>query len=70
MELCPSTLATADAWALACRDLRRKGRPIASQDLWIVASCQEHGALLFSLHEHLDQVDGLRVIRCWAEALP
>ena len=70
VELCPTTLATADAYGLAYRDLRRKGRPIPSNDLWIAASCLEHGALLFSFDQHFEQVDGLRVIRSWAEALP
>lgn len=52
------------------RDLRRKGRPIPSHDLRIAASCLERGALLFSFDRHFDQVDGLRVLRRWAEALP
>lgn len=70
VELCTSTLATADAYALVYRNLRRMGRPIPSNDLWIAASCLEHGALLFSFDEHFDRVDGLRVIRSWSEALP
>ncbi len=70
VQLCATTLATADAYGLAYRDLRRKGRPIPSNDLWIAAGCLEHGALLFSFDQHFDQVDGLRVIRSWAEALP
>lgn len=69
-ELCPITLATADAYALAYRDLRRKGRPIPSNGLWIAASCLERGALLFSFDQHFEQVDGLRLIRRWEEALP
>jgi tRNA(fMet)-specific endonuclease VapC len=63
-------MATADAYALIYRSLRRQGRPIPTNDLWIAASCLEHGAVLFSLDAHFDQVDGLRRIRCWAEALP
>jgi tRNA(fMet)-specific endonuclease VapC len=63
-------MATADAYALIYRTLRSKGRPIPTNDLWIAASCLEHGAVLFSLDAHFAQVDGLRWIRCWAEALP
>lgn len=70
VELCPLTLATADAYGLIYRDLRRKGRPIPSNDMWVAASCLERGALLFSFDRHFDQVDGLRLISCWAEALP
>jgi len=70
VELSPTTLATADAYALIYRDLRRKGRPIPTNDIWIAASALEHGALLLSFDQHFEQVDGLRVIRSWAEALP
>lgn len=34
------------------RFLRQQGTPIPSNDLWIAASCLEHGALLFSLDAH------------------
>ena len=70
VELCPCTLATADAYAQIYRDLRRKGQPIPTNDIWIGASCLEMGAVLFSFDKHFDQVNGLRVIRSWAEALP
>ena len=63
-------MATADAYALIYRTLRRKGRSIPTNDLWIAASCLEHGAVLFSLDAHFEQVDGLGQIRRWAEALP
>jgi len=68
--LCPCSLATADTDSLIYRDLRRKGRPIPSNDIWIAASALERGAALFSFDEHFQQVDGLRVVRSWAEALP
>lgn len=66
----PVSLATADAYALIYRNLRRVGRPIPTNDLWIAASCLEHGAVLLSFGTHFEQVDGLRLIREWADALP
>lgn len=63
-------MATADAYALIYRNLRRQGRPIPANDLWIAASCMGHGAILFSFDAHFEQVDGLRLIRQWTEALP
>jgi tRNA(fMet)-specific endonuclease VapC len=63
-------MATADAYALIYRTLRKQGWPIPTKDLWIAASCLEHGSVLFSLDAHFDRVDGLRRIRCWAEVLP
>lgn len=68
--VCASTIATADAYALIYRQLRRAGNPIPTNDIWIAASCQEHGAVLFSYDQHFDAIDGFRVIRTWAEALP
>ena len=70
MSVCANGLATADSYALIDRDLRRQGRPIPTNDIWIAACCLEHGAVLFSLDQHFEQVAGLRVIRSWAEALP
>ncbi|MCP9809050.1 type II toxin-antitoxin system VapC family toxin [Cyanobium sp. HWJ4-Hawea] len=67
---CPSSLATADTYALVYRDLRSKGRPIPTNDIWIAASAMEMGSILCSFDEHFQQVDGLRIIRSWAEALP
>lgn len=63
-------MATADAYGLIHRNLRLRGRPIPANDLWIAASCLEHGAALFSFDAHFEQVDGLRLIRQWANALP
>lgn len=63
-------MATADAYGLIYRNLKRRGRPIPANDLWIAASCLEHGAALFSFDAHFEQVDGLRLIRRWADALP
>jgi len=70
VNLCDSSLTTADHYALIYRDLRRSGKPIPTNDIWIAASCLERGALLFTFDQHFEQIAGLRVIRSWAEALP
>jgi predicted nucleic acid-binding protein len=54
---------------LIYRSLRQQGAAIPSNDLWIAASCLEHGALLFSLDAHFERVPGLRLVRSWAEVL-
>jgi predicted nucleic acid-binding protein len=59
----------ADAYALIYRQLRRKGQPIPTNDIWIGASCLEHGAVLFSFDQHFEAIEGLRVVRSWSEAL-
>lgn len=70
VKLCPCSLATADAYALIYKDLRSKGKPIPTNDIWIAASAMEMGSSLFSFDAHFRQVEGLRVIRSWADALP
>lgn len=66
----PLTLATADRYALVYAALRRAGRPIPTNDLWIAASCLEHGAALLTSDAHFREVGGLRVGAQLAEFLP
>lgn len=70
VEVVPIGLETADSYGLLYRSLRQQGTPIPSNDLWIAASCLEHGAVLFSLDAHFERVPGLGLVRCWAEVLP
>ncbi|HYX24501.1 MAG TPA: PIN domain-containing protein [Thermoanaerobaculia bacterium] len=39
--------------------LRRKGRPIPENDLWIAASARRHGLTLASRDSHFEHVEGL-----------
>lgn len=41
--------------------LKRKGRPIPENDIWIAAQCLEHGWTLATDDEHFTYVDGLAV---------
>jgi predicted nucleic acid-binding protein len=50
---------TADYYARAFQSLRRRGRPIPTNDLWIAATAQEQGYSLFSYDEHFQAVEGL-----------
>lgn len=56
----PITDATAEWFAEIKQGLRRRGRPIPINDVWIAASCMEHGAVILTLDAHFDAVDGLR----------
>jgi predicted nucleic acid-binding protein len=60
VKVVPCTAATADLYALVYAALRRKGQPIPTNDLWIAASCLEHGAALLTLDVHFKNIDGLR----------
>jgi tRNA(fMet)-specific endonuclease VapC len=56
----PITDETAEWFAEVKQGLRRRGRPIPINDVWIAASCMEHGAFILTLDAHFDAVDGLR----------
>lgn len=51
--------ATAEIYARLRLDLKRKGRPIPENDLWIAAACVENEMPLATLDAHFQQVDGL-----------
>ncbi len=51
--------ATADRFARIATSLRRKGRPIPTNDIWIAAHAMEAGADLLSSDAHFGAVDGL-----------
>lgn len=55
----PITRATAEWFAQIKQQLRRKGRPIPINDVWIAAVCMEHGAAILSEDGHFAQIDGL-----------
>lgn len=52
---------TADYYAAVYKALRGKGRPIPTNDMWIAATALQHGAALFSVDAHFDQIDGVVV---------
>jgi tRNA(fMet)-specific endonuclease VapC len=55
----PVTGETAEWFAEIKNQLRKKGKPIPTNDVWIAASCLEHGARLISYDGHFREIDGL-----------
>ena len=43
-------------------ELKQKGRPIPTNDIWIAALCRQHSMPLLSRDRHFDLVPGLRRI--------
>ena len=54
---------TATIYAQTKLALKRKGRPIPTNDLWIAAQCIEHSWILVTEDTDFDYVDGLRLER-------
>jgi predicted nucleic acid-binding protein len=53
---------TTHSYALIGLELKKKGKPIPTNDLWIAALCRQHSFPLLSRDRHFDLVSGLRRI--------
>jgi tRNA(fMet)-specific endonuclease VapC len=51
---------TTHSYAEIALELRRAGKPIPANDLWISALCRQHSLPLVSRDRHFDAVAGLR----------
>jgi tRNA(fMet)-specific endonuclease VapC len=50
---------TAEHYAAVYTHLRRKGRPIPTNDMWVAASALQFGMALLSQDSHFAEIDGL-----------
>ena len=53
--------ATARRYGAIKTDLRRKGRPIPENDIWIAATAIEHGLVLVTREEHFRRIEGFGI---------
>ena len=56
-------LETARWYGIIKNRLRRKGRPIPNNDIWIAAIAMQHGLILVTRDSHFDEVDSLQTER-------
>ena len=61
---------TAEHYADVYAQLRRKGRPIPSNDMWMAASAQEHGLALFTRDVHFQEIEGMLTVSSPDDLLP
>jgi tRNA(fMet)-specific endonuclease VapC len=59
-DVLPVDEATADEYARVRDELRRKGRPIPENDIWIAALARQYGRPVVSRDDHFDHVSDLR----------
>jgi len=59
VTLLPVTFATCDQFGRIAAALRRKGRPIPTNDIWIAAHSMEFDAELLSFDHHFEEVEGI-----------
>lgn len=50
---------TSEFYARIYWDLKKKGKPVPTNDLWVASSAMRHGLALFTYDEHFDNIDGL-----------
>ncbi len=62
VQFLPHEELTAEYYALIVKQLRDKGRPIPTNDIWIAANAMHHGIPLLTLDEHFREIDGLLLI--------
>ena len=70
VNLLPVTEDTAGFYARVYQGLRRKGKPIPTNDLWIAATALQHGFAVFSHDRHFAEIDGLLTGQQLADFLP
>ena len=51
--------ASAEYYASIVQDLRQRGRPIPTNDIWIAATALQHGLAVFTYDAHFQNVNGL-----------
>ena len=53
---------TAEFYARIFWDLKKKGTPIPTNDIWVAASAMRHGVNLFTNDKHFENIEGLLLI--------
>ena len=61
---------TAEHYAVLYAGLRKKGRPVPTNDLWIAASAMQYGYAVFSFDKHFTEMDNLIVGSVLEDFLP
>ena len=52
---------TASFYGTIKASLRRKGKPIPENDIWIATIAQQHGLTLITRDKHFEEIDGLSI---------
>lgn len=53
---------TADFYALIFSELRKKGTPIPTNDIWLAACALQHGLTLATFDQHFNNICGLLLV--------
>lgn len=59
IRIYPVTLDTANFYSHVYLSLKRKGKPISTNDMWIAAQALEHGCMVCTFDQHFNAIEGL-----------
>ena len=59
----PIEVATTAHYAIVREELRRRGRPIPENDVWVAALARQHDLPVVTRDDHFDHVAGIRRVR-------
>lgn len=62
VNLYPVDVDTAEHYSSILNQLKRKGKPIPTNDIWIAAVACQHGLPLYTLDKHFSFVEGLLLV--------
>ncbi|MBF0230966.1 MAG: type II toxin-antitoxin system VapC family toxin [Desulfamplus sp.] len=60
---------TAKHYAAIYKELRQKGRPVPTNDLWIAATAMQYNLTVFTYDEHFKIIEGIRVAKSLTDLL-
>jgi len=58
---------TARFYAKVYRNLRLKGRPVPTNDMWIAATALQHNLAVFTYDKHFDHIEGINTGNCLSD---
>lgn len=53
---------TAERYSLILHDLKKRGQPVPTNDLWIAASVMENGSVLVTADQHFQNVSQIQTV--------
>ena len=59
VKVAPIGHITSDRYSRIAVQLKQKGRPIPTNDIWLAAQTMEHGAEIITTDNHFKNIDGL-----------
>ncbi|MEA5621303.1 type II toxin-antitoxin system VapC family toxin [Cronbergia sp. UHCC 0137] len=58
---------TSECYALLYQQLRKKGKPIPTNDIWIAATAVQHNLILFTYDSDFENIENLKLGNCLAD---